>query len=68
MSEEEVYKNRDIMLGEIHQTTKATAQWCKDHEEEDKKKFFWTWISILIIAAATGVLPQLTAFALEHVK
>lgn len=69
MSEEnEAYRNRDVMLGEIHAATRATADWCKAHEKEDKQRFFWTWASILLIAAAAGVIPQLTAFALERIK
>lgn len=56
------------MLGEIHASTKAMAEWCKEHDKKDDTRFFWTWFIILAVAAASGVIPQLTAFALEHAK
>lgn len=64
----EVYKNRDIMLGEIHATTKKLDKWLTDHEEDDKNRFFWTWSAILAVALFAGVIPQMAAWALERFK
>lgn len=70
MSEDqEVYKNRDVMLGEIHQSTKNTEEalktideWCKDHDKKDDRRFLWGGLAIIVLAAATGVLPQIMAY------
>lgn len=64
----DIYDKRDILLGEIHQSTKTTAQWCTEHGKKDDSRFKWTWIIILIVAAYAGVIPQLTAFAISHFK
>ena len=78
----EIYNNRDRLLGEIHATGKATSDkldclkdWFEKHEVKDDERFktinknvVWGAVAIFIVAAATGVIPQLTAFALEHFK
>lgn len=65
-SEREVYKNRDMILGEIHESTKNTEKnlagvnkWCSEHDKKDDKRFFWGAITIMIVAFYAGVLPQL---------
>jgi hypothetical protein len=68
MDNNEVYKNRDLMLGDIHSTVKKLDAWCDKHEEKDNKRFLFTWVVIVIVAACAGVIPQLAAFALEHFK
>lgn len=68
MNDDNIYENRDRLLGEIHSTVKATEKWCENHEKKDDKRFMWTWIIILFVASAAGIIPQLTAFALEHFK
>lgn len=35
-----------------------------EHEKKDEKRFMWLGICLLIIAAATGVLPQI----MTHIK
>ena len=77
MSEDnnDIYKRRDILLGEIHSTVKNTEKWCESHDVKDDSRFkevsrklTWGAIAIVVVAALTGVIPQLTAFALEHFK
>lgn len=65
---DDIYKNRDMLLGEIHKATKDMAEWCKEHDKKDDKRFMWTCIAIIVVAASAGVIPQLTAFAMEHFK
>ena len=78
----DIYNNRDRLLGEIHASGKATNEkldglkdWFERHEIKDderfkllNKKLIWVAISIVIVASCTGVIPQLTVFALEHFK
>lgn len=73
--DEEVYQKRDQLLGEIHGEVKGmkawreeVKDWQEDHDKKDDKRFFWLCVSIVIVAAASGVLPQLTAFAFDHFK
>lgn len=68
MAEENVYERRDQLLGEIHGEVKGMKEWRKEHEEKDDRRFLWTCVAILAVAMVTGALPQLTAFALEHIK
>lgn len=65
MSEDDVYKKRDFVLGEIHQTTKNTQNtlleirnWCREHDKKDDRRFLIGGIAILMIAGLTGVLPE----------
>ena len=76
MSEDNnIYQNRDRLLGEIHSTVKNTEKWCESHDVKDDRRFkevsrklTWGAVAIIVVAALTGVIPQLTAFALEHFK
>lgn len=72
---DEIYKNRDIMLGEIFENSKNTKitlaainKWCLEHDKKDDTRFFWGAVAIIILAAAAGVLPQITSLAMEHIK
>lgn len=67
MNKEEVYQNRDQLLGEIHSEVKGMKEWRLSHEKKDDQRFKWLGIAILLVAAATGAIPQLTAFALGHI-
>ena len=78
----EIYNNRDRLLGEIHATGKATNEkldglkdWFEKHEIKDDERFkivrkqmVWVAIAVFVVATSAGVIPQLTAFALEHFK
>lgn len=68
MDQNEIYYQRDQLLGEIHAEVKGMKEWCKEHDKKDDKRFFWLGISILVVAGAAGVIPQLAAFAVEHIK
>lgn len=52
------------LLNKIYQNTEDAKQWRLDHEKLDNKRFLWTLVAILVMASATGVLPQL----LNHIK
>lgn len=63
------------MLGEIHANSKSAADsikkisdWCEEHEKKDSSRFMWGGVAILVVAAAAGVIPQLAAFAMEHLR
>ncbi len=65
---DDIYRNRDVMLGEIHQSAKNTeksigdiTEWCKEHDKKDDKRFLYVCVAIIIIAAGTGILPQLVS-------
>lgn len=69
MSDE--YQNRDHLLGEIHSDVKNIAGWCKDHKNDDERRFkeinsklMYGAIAIIIVAFASGVLGQL----IGHIK
>lgn len=65
-SESELYKNRDMMLGEIHSSIKNTEKtlvdinsWCKEHDKRDERRFMIVGVSIIAVAVATGSMPAL---------
>lgn len=67
--ESETYKNRDTLLGEIHQSCKATEEWCKAHDEKDdirfkeiNKKMLIGALAIVVLAFATNTLPEIIAY------
>ena len=62
----EVYKNRDMILGEIHENTRNTEKslkiiddWCKEHDKKDDKRFLLGAVALIVVAFASGVLPEL---------
>lgn len=62
---------RDRMLTEVHTNMDHLVQWTKTHDLADdtrfreiNKKLFWGAIALLIVAAASGSLPQI----LTHIK
>ena len=73
--DEDTYQNRDRLLGEIYSTVKSIEKWCESHDIKDDRRFkefdkkiVFGAIAILVVAAATGVIPQLSGFVLEHFK
>lgn len=74
----EIYNKRDMMLGEIHERTRSTNEkidkvldWCETHKIEDDQRYkdtnkhlIYGALAILVVAFASGVLPQL----LNHIK
>lgn len=75
MPEEDLYKNRDIILGEIREGIKdvkssqeSIKKWCEIHDKKDDKRFIWGGIALFVVAGATGVLPQLFVFVTDHLK
>ncbi len=56
-------EDHDLLL-RIEENTKGIPEWQKSHEELDNKRFFWLFICVLVVASATGILPQI----LTHVK
>ena len=66
MDQKDIYKNRDIMLGEIHESAKhmETAlnkidTWCASHDKKDDRRFFIGAIALVVIALSAGVLPEI---------
>lgn len=64
--EREVYKNRDMLLGEIHENSKNTAEtlknikeWCKEHDKKDDNRFLIGVIGLGVVAFYAGAFPQL---------
>ncbi len=49
--------DHDLLI-EIHGIVKLIPEWQKDHEKLDNKRFIWIGIAILVVATATGVMPQ----------
>lgn len=67
MSEKsDIYMKRDMLLGEIHESTKNTEivmkeikEWAKEHDKKDDRRFIIGGLAILVLAISAGVLPQI---------
>lgn len=65
----EIYMKRDLMLGEIYQSTKNTEKtleaiktWCDEHDKKDDKRFLIGAVALIVVAFTSGVLPELLKF------
>jgi len=66
---DDTYQKRDILLAKIDTNLEHVVEWTKSHKIDDDAKFkevdkklTWGAIAILVMAAATGVVPQVLAY------